>query len=55
MTKWRFEGDDDNLTEFWRNLDTGEIVEVRREGPPLYTIAAEDILNQPIYGPPKEA
>lgn len=55
MTRWRFEGDDDNLTEYWHDLETGRMVEVRRDGPPLYTIAAEDIPNQPIYGPPKDA
>ena len=49
---WLFGGDDDANIEYWQNPETGETVEVERDGPPLYEIPAVDIPDQPLSGPP---
>ena len=50
---WKFIHDDDDQTELWQNQATGETQEVKRDSPPLYEVAAEDIPDEPLYGPPK--
>lgn len=51
--KWEFIHDDDNKIETWGNRSTGETAEVERDGPPLYEVAAEDVPDEPLYGPPE--